>query len=114
MTSRLRYLVTGHEGQVVQSLLEQSKRPEHEGIELVAVGRPALDLSKPESIRSAVKEVKPDLIISAAAYTAVDQAESDEDTARAVNALGPRVLVRLPLTTTSRSSICPPTMSSTG
>lgn len=92
MTSRLRYLVTGREGQVVQSLLEQSKRPEHDGIELVAVGRPALDLSKPESIRSAVEEVKPDLIISAAAYTAVDQAESDEETARSVNALGPCVL----------------------
>ena len=92
MISRLRYLVTGREGQVVQSLLEQSKRPEHDGIELVAVGRPALDLSKPESIRSAVEEVKPDLIISAAAYTAVDQAESDEETARSVNALGPCVL----------------------
>jgi dTDP-4-dehydrorhamnose reductase len=39
-----------------------------------------------------VEEVKPDLIISAAAYTAVDQAESDEETARSVNALGPRVL----------------------
>ncbi len=94
MTSRLRYLVTGREGQVVQSLLEQSKRPEHDGIELVAIGRPTLDLSKPESIRSVVEEVKPDLIISAAAYTAVDQAESDEDTARAVNALGPRALAK--------------------
>lgn len=92
MTPRLRYLVTGHEGQVVQSLLERNKRPEHDGIELIAVGRPTLDLSKPESIRSAVEEVKPDLIISAAAYTAVDQAESDEETARAVNALGPRTL----------------------
>lgn len=92
MTSRLRYLVTGREGQVVQSLLEQGNLPEHDGIELVAVGRPIFDLSKPESIRTVVEEVKPDLIISAAAYTAVDQAESDEETARSVNALGPRVL----------------------
>lgn len=92
MTSRLRYLVTGRDGQVVQSLHEQSKRPEHGGIELIAIGRPALDLSKPENIRTAVEDVKPDLIISAAAYTAVDQAESDEETARSVNALGPRIL----------------------
>jgi dTDP-4-dehydrorhamnose reductase len=95
MTSRLRYLVTGRDGQVVQSLLEHGKRPEHDGIELVAIGRPALDLSKPESIRSVVEEMKPDLIISAAAYTAVDQAESDEETARSVNALGPRVLAEV-------------------
>ncbi|WP_206531662.1 dTDP-4-dehydrorhamnose reductase [Affinirhizobium pseudoryzae] len=95
MTSRLRYLVTGREGQVVQSLLEQSKRSEHNGIELIAVGRPVLDLANPSSIRSAVEETKPDLIISAAAYTAVDQAESDEEAARAVNAFGPRVLAEV-------------------
>ncbi len=92
MTSRLRYLVTGREGQVVRSLLEQSKRPEHDGIELIAMGRPDLDLAKPETIRTTVNKIKPDIIISAAAYTAVDQAESDEETARAVNALGPRAL----------------------
>ena len=92
MNAKLRYLVTGREGQVVQSLLEQCRRPEHAHIELIAIGRPDMDLAKPETISSAVHDIKPDLIISAAAYTAVDQAESDEETARQVNALGPRAL----------------------
>ncbi len=92
MNAKVRYLVTGREGQVVQSLLEQCRRPEHAHIELIAIGRPDLDLAKPETISSAVHDIKPDLIISAAAYTAVDQAESDEETARQVNALGPRAL----------------------
>lgn len=92
MTRRLQYLVTGQKGQVVQSLLEQCRRPEHSNVDLIAVGRPALDLAQPKTIKSTVDGIKPDLIISAAAYTAVDQAESDEETARQVNAIGPRAL----------------------
>ncbi|MBD8555132.1 dTDP-4-dehydrorhamnose reductase [Rhizobium sp. CFBP 8762] len=92
MISKLRYLVTGLEGQVVRSLIEQCSRPEYNLIELIPVGRPVLDLEQLDTIKSTVDDIKPDLIISAAAYTAVDQAESNEETARRVNALGPRAL----------------------
>lgn len=94
MTRTLRYLVTGREGQVVQSLLEQCRRPEHAHLELIAMGRPDLDLADPDSVRRSVEAVAPDLVISAAAYTAVDQAESDEEIARQVNALGPQALAQ--------------------
>lgn len=92
MSCRLRYLVTGREGQVVQSLLEQGRRPKHAHLELITMGRPDLDLMDTDSLRRAVETVAPDLVISAAAYTAVDQAESDEETAHRVNALGPQAL----------------------
>jgi dTDP-4-dehydrorhamnose reductase len=60
--------------------------------ELTAVGHEQLDLSAPEAIRRAVQEIRPQLIINAAAYTAVDQAERDEPAARAINAVAPGIL----------------------
>jgi dTDP-4-dehydrorhamnose reductase len=55
----------------------------------VPLGRPELDLSEaPETVVSAIKASRPEAIVSAAAYTAVDKAESDPDTAFAVNARG--------------------------
>ncbi len=92
MRRRPRLLVTGREGQVALSLAEQCRRPGHDDVDLVAVGRPVLDLARPETVGPAVDDIRPDLIVSAAAYTAVDQAESDEAAARQVNALGPRAL----------------------
>ncbi|MCF1450903.1 sugar nucleotide-binding protein, partial [Agrobacterium vitis] len=74
MSGVKRYLVTGLAGQVVQSLLE--KASDRKDIDLVALGRPQLDLADPATIEAAVLAAKPDLIISAAAYTAVDQAET--------------------------------------
>ncbi|WP_333900337.1 dTDP-4-dehydrorhamnose reductase [Agrobacterium pusense] len=94
MRRRFRYLVTGREGQVVQSLLERYQMKKAGDINLIAVGRPAFDLARTETIKSAIDEIKPDIIISAAAYTAVDQAEADEATARHVNAAGPRALAQ--------------------
>lgn len=88
-----RYLVTGREGQVVQSLIERSAG--RDDITLVAVGRPDLDLARPETLAAVLDDVKPDLIISAAAYTAVDQAETDEAMAMAANAEAPGELARL-------------------
>ena len=46
---------------------------------LLAPGRDRLDLAKPDSIHAFIREAKPDLIINAAAYTAVDRAEEDEE-----------------------------------
>jgi dTDP-4-dehydrorhamnose reductase len=79
-----RYLVTGQEGQVVRSLVERGAR--RSDIEILPLGRPVLDLLDTGTIASTIRAIKPDLIISAAAYTAVDQAETDEANAFAVNA----------------------------
>lgn len=56
------------------------------------VGRPELDLTDPESLRKGVHQLQPDVLINAAAYTAVDQAESEPDLAMKVNAEAPGVL----------------------
>ena len=57
----------------------------YSGIEVVTLGRPALDLERPEEILSALSNSKPSLIVNAAAYTAVDRAETEERLAMAVN-----------------------------
>jgi len=59
---------------------------------MVAVDRETMDLSVPDRIRAMVAEVKPDVILNAAAYTAVDRAESEPEIAAAVNARAPRIL----------------------
>lgn len=82
----MKIVVTGREGQVVQSLLEKAvPRPD---LEVIALGRPELDLIKPDTVRSAIEAIKPDLVVSASAYTAVDLAEDEQELAFAVNAIG--------------------------
>lgn len=82
----MKIVVTGREGQLVQSLLERAaQRP---NLQVIALGRPELDLTKPETVRSAIEAIKPDLVVSAAAYTVVDLAEDEPDLALAVNATG--------------------------
>ncbi len=61
---------------------------------LVTVSRDQLDLSKPDSIEPAILDLQPDIIINAAAYTAVDKAEEEPDLAMTVNALAPGVLAK--------------------
>jgi len=56
---------------------------------VVAVGRDELDLSKPDDIRNLIRKINPQLIVNAAAYTAVDKAESEESLASAINAEAP-------------------------
>ena len=60
--------------------------------EVIAVGRETFDLARPESIRQLMQTVKPQIAINAAAYTAVDRAESEPELARAVNAIAPGIL----------------------
>ena len=57
-------------------------------MQVVAIGRPELDLARPETVIDAIAAAKPDIVVSAAAYTAVDQAEDEPDLAFAVNATG--------------------------
>jgi dTDP-4-dehydrorhamnose reductase len=59
---------------------------------VTVLGHAELDLAKPDDIRRVVREVRPELIVNAAAYTAVDRAESDEALAYAVNATAPGVM----------------------
>jgi dTDP-4-dehydrorhamnose reductase len=87
MSTPLRILISGQHGQVSQAL-QQSLADLGE---LIVLGRDRLDLSQPESIRAVVREIKPDLIINAAAHTAVDQAESEPQLAYAINAISPGV-----------------------
>ncbi len=84
MTSPLRFLVTGQKGQVVTALAERAPP----GVEVLTLGRPELDLADPDSIRSAFDGETADIVINAAAYTAVDKAESEPELAMRVNGAG--------------------------
>jgi len=82
----MRIAVTGLAGQVVTSLVERGPLAGHV---IVPVGRPALDLAgDAEAVRAALAAARPDAIVSAAAYTAVDRAEAEPELAFAVNAAG--------------------------
>ena len=87
----MRIVVTGKTGQMAQSLVERA--PFH-GATVVAIGRPEFDLFdvNPDAIEALLHALQPDIMISAAAYTAVDKAESEPAVAHAVNAQGPQVL----------------------
>lgn len=88
----MRILVTGKNGQVDTALQIEGDRL---GLDIVRIGRPDVDLSKPETIETAVREIRPEVIISSAAYTAVDKAESEPELAQKVNGDAPGVLARL-------------------
>src|SRR5712671_3359591 len=81
-------LLTGKSGQLGSELLRSLPRLG----EVIAPDRNELDLRDPETIRLVMRDVKPQLVINAAAYTAVDAAETDEADVLAVNAEGPQVL----------------------
>ncbi|MDP2751274.1 MAG: dTDP-4-dehydrorhamnose reductase [Rhodocyclaceae bacterium] len=60
--------------------------------ELVAYDRTELDLARPDHIRAVLSDVQPNIIVNAAAWTAVDQAESEEPAATLINAIAPGIL----------------------
>ncbi|MGV2979691.1 dTDP-4-dehydrorhamnose reductase [Camelimonas sp. ID_303_24] len=82
----MRILVTGTEGQLARSLLERAEAAND--LSVVAMGRPDLDLTRPHAIAGALTGIDCDVIVNAAAYTAVDQAESEPELALAVNCDG--------------------------
>ena len=83
-----RVLVTGARGQVGMEVVR-----ELEGrAEILAHDRSTLDLSQPATIAACIRAARPDVIVNAAAYTAVDRAEADAAAALAVNAVAARVL----------------------
>src|ERR1700690_2100257 len=81
----LRLLITGANGQGGWHL-QRSLAPLGE---VTALTRDQLDLADLDAVRRAVREFAPDILVNAAAYTAVDKAESEPDLARTVNALAP-------------------------
>ena len=87
-----RYLVTGAGGQLGADLLRVLAGA---GAAAVGLTRAELDVADPAAVEKAVVEVRPDVVLNAAAYTAVDAAEADEATALAVNGDGPANLARV-------------------
>lgn len=86
----MRLAVTGKNGQVVSALQALA----NDELEIVSLGRPELDLAQPETVLKALRDAKPDVVVSAAAYTAVDKAESEQEIAFAVNRDGARAVAQ--------------------
>jgi dTDP-4-dehydrorhamnose reductase len=80
----MRLAVTGLTGQVVSALIERAPRY----VEMIALGRPQLDLSIRDAVLATLRSARCDAIVNAAAYTAVDKAESEPELAMRINADG--------------------------
>lgn len=87
----MKVLVTGCNGQVGRCLVEKLAQ---KSITTLAVDRAQLDITDKASVISVVKKFQPDVIINAAAYTAVDKAESESDLSYLINRDGPRYLAQ--------------------
>lgn len=87
-----RVLVIGAQGQVGSALLRAAWP---ESFQIVGVARPEVDLAQPDSLAAAMARVQPRFVVNAAAYTAVDKAESDRAAAFAANGEAPGLLARL-------------------
>jgi len=86
----VRVLITGCKGQVGYCLAEKLAGQ----VELLALDSEQLDITDAVAVDKTVAEFKPDFILNAAAYTAVDRAEEEKELAYAVNSEGPRNLAR--------------------
>lgn len=83
----MRILITGKDGQVGSELARQPWKNQP-----VLLGRGDCDLTRADSIRDCVRRLAPDVIVNAAAYTAVDLAEQERDLCFAINARAPGIL----------------------
>jgi len=86
----MKILLTGQTGQLGHIL---AKDMQFFG-QVISLSRTEMDLRQPDQIRSAVRAIRPDLIINPAAYTAVDQAENDVSLATQVNSNAPMILAQ--------------------
>lgn len=100
----MKVLLTGAAGQLGQALRQQVPA----GVELIATSRSggdgllALDLAEAEACRAAIRDHRPDWVLNAGAYTAVDKAESEQELAFAVNGGAPRAFAEALLETGGR------------
>jgi dTDP-4-dehydrorhamnose reductase len=83
-----KFLILGANGQVGTEL----QRSFADAGEVIAWDRRIADLSRPEGLRGFIQQLRPDVILNAAAYTAVDRAESEPELAMTVNGMAPRIL----------------------
>jgi dTDP-4-dehydrorhamnose reductase len=81
----LRIVVTGKQGQLVRSILERGAA---RGIDIVAAGRPELELTDPSGIEAAIAPLNPQVLVNAAGYTDTERAEDEPALARTVNVDG--------------------------
>lgn len=81
-------LLIGAKGQVGQEL--QVTLPQLG--EVISIGREELDLTNSEKISQLIREIHPDYLVNAAAYTAVDKAETEPDLAYSINAIAPKIM----------------------
>lgn len=86
----MRLLITGSHGQVARAFLDVA--PAARDIEACAIGRPGLDICNSPTIERALSDIKPDVVINTAAYTAVDDAEGEAERAMALNRDGAAML----------------------
>jgi dTDP-4-dehydrorhamnose reductase len=80
----MRLAVTGQNGQVARSLVESAPP----GVEIVTLARPDFDLARPDRLAEAIAAARADLVVNAAAYTAVDLAETEPELVHLLNAEG--------------------------
>ena len=88
----MRVLLFGGNGQVGHALKGLARTGEPSSSQWIALTRQECDLANPGSIRAVIEQVSPDAIVNAAAYTAVDKAESDREACRLVNTIAPGVM----------------------
>ncbi len=82
-------LLFGANGQVGWACVQEF---ENKAIDLTALDRSSADLTKPEALKQIIREHQPDLVINAAAYTAVDKAEAEPEKAMLINAHAPTAM----------------------
>ena len=87
----MRIAVIGRLGQIAQSLVE---RGSSSNMEVVTLARPAIDLARPSDLTDVLGGLRPDAVVNAAAYTAVDLAESEPALAHQINAGGAEALAQ--------------------
>ncbi|MFI9825462.1 dTDP-4-dehydrorhamnose reductase [Streptomyces sp. NPDC052013] len=85
------WLVTGAGGMLGRDVVDELAE---RGEQVTGLDRAALDITSADAIEGALAEHRPALVVNCAAYTAVDDAETDEETATRINAAGPRLLAR--------------------
>jgi len=85
----MRILVTGVSGQVGAALVTRLHNED-----VIAASRSVIDLAQPNNIAAVLQQLHPAIVVNAAAYTAVDQAETELELARVVNSVAPGVIAR--------------------
>ena len=81
-------LLLGSKGQVGQEM-ENILAPHHK---IIPLARPNIDLTQTDSLAQIIRDIQPQIIINAAAYTAVDKAETEPELATAINATAPEII----------------------